>query len=143
MNISGEAAIVGIGETGYFRGSEQSVPELVLSASMEAIRDAGLKPSDIDAVIPPPGYLSTEEIAANLGIPEVTYAVEVRMGGASPTASLQSAAMALSAGIATNVLITFGWNGYSAFRRRPDSTPSKRKGDPGPFIDVSRNFYAP
>ena len=65
MNISGEAAIVGIGETGYFRGSEQSVPELVLSASMEAIRDAGLKPSDIDAVIPPPGYLSTEEIAAN------------------------------------------------------------------------------
>ena len=49
MNISGKAAIVGIGETEYFRGSQQSVPELVLSASMEAIHDAGLQPSDIDA----------------------------------------------------------------------------------------------
>ena len=143
MNISGEAAIVGIGETEYFRGAKQTVPELVLSASMEAIHDAGLQPTDIDAVIPPPGYLSAEEIAANLGIPEMRYATEVRMGGASPTASLQSAVMALSAGIATNVLITFGWNGYSAFRRRADTAPSRRKGDPGPFIDVSRNFYAP
>ncbi len=142
-SISGKAAIVGIAETDYVRGSDKSVPELVLEASMAAVADAGLKPSEIDGIIPPGGFISTEEIAANMGIPEVRYAVEVHMGGASPTASLQSAVMALASGIATNVLVTFGWNGYSAFRKRPDSRPTKRGMAPGPFIEVSRNFYAP
>ena len=82
MDISGKVAIVGVGETDYVRGSDRSVTELVLDASMQAIQDAGLLPSDIDGVIPPPGYVTTEEIAANLGMPEVRYAVEVRMGGA-------------------------------------------------------------
>ncbi len=143
MNISGTAAIVGIGETDYVRGAELSVPELVLQASMSAIGDAGLDPSEIDGILPPPGYISTEEIAANLGIPDVRYAVTVHMGGAGPTASLQSAVMAITAGIATNVLVVLGWNGYSALRPRPDVRPSKRGMDPGPFIEVSRNFYAP
>ncbi len=142
-NLSGQAAIVGIAETDYVRGSDKSVPELILEASMAAVADAGLNPSEIDGIIPPGGFISTEEIAANMGIPEVRYAVEVHMGGASPTASLQSAVMALASGIATNVLVTFGWNGYSAFRSRPDSRPTKRTMPPGPFIEVSRNFYAP
>lgn len=143
MNISGTAAIVGVGETDYVRGSEVGVPELVLQASMAAIADAGLDASEIDGILPPPGYISTEEIAANLGIPDLRYAVTVHMGGAGPTASLQSAVMAITAGIATNVLVVLGWNGYSALRPRADVRPSKRQLDPGPFIEVSRNFYAP
>ena len=99
--MSGTTAIVGIGETDYLRGAEQSVPELNLGASMQAISDAGLTPADIDGVIPPPGFISTEESAANMGIPEVRYAVEVHMGGASPTASLQSAVMAIASGMHT------------------------------------------
>jgi len=143
VNLSGTAAIVGIGETEYVRGAEASVPELVLEASMAAIADAGLDPSEIDGIIPPPGFISTEEIAANLGTPDVRYAVTVHMGGASPTAALQSAVMAITSGIATNVLVTLGWNGFSALRPRPDVRPTKRRMDAGPFIDVSRNFYAP
>lgn len=143
LDISGTAAIVGAAETDYVRGARDTVPELVLQASMAAVADAGLKPSEIDGVIPPGGFISTEEIAANMGIPELRYAVEVHMGGASPTASLQSAVMAIASGVATNVLVTFGWNGYSAMRPRPDARPSKRKMPQGPFIDVSRNFYAP
>ncbi|MCP3911004.1 MAG: transporter [Actinomycetia bacterium] len=141
--ISGAAAIVGVGETDYYRGCDPTVPQLILDASMEAIGDAGLTPADIDGVIPPPGFVSTEEIAANLGMPEVSYSVTVHMGGASPTAALQSAAMAISGGFAEAVLVTFGWNGYSAMRPRAGVKPSRRKLDLGPVLETSRNFYAP
>ncbi len=142
-NISGGTAIVGIAESEYLRGAQRTVPEMILAASMDAISEAGLRPSDIDGVIPPPGFISTEEIAANLGMPEVTYSVTVHMGGASPTAALQSAAMAISGGFAEAVLVTLGWNGYSAMRPRPGVKPSRRKLDLGPVLETSRNFYAP
>ena len=143
MDISRAAAIVGVAETDYMRGTSLSVPELVLEATMAAIADAGLDPSEIDGILPPPGFISSEEIAANLGADDIRYAVTVHMGGASPVAALQSATMAIAAGIATNVVITVGWNGYSAMRPRPDARPTKRRLEPGPFVDVSRNFYAP
>ena len=143
MDISGAAAIVGVAETDYMRGTSQSVPELILEASMAAIADAGIDPSEIDGILPPPGFISAEEIAANLGASDIRYAVTVHMGGASPVAALQSATMAIAAGIATNVVITLGWNGYSAMRPRPGTRPTKRRLEPGPFVDVSRNFYAP
>ena len=143
MDISGAAAIVGVAETEYMRGTSLSVPELVLEATMAAIADAGLNPSEIDGILPPPGFISSEEIAANLGADDIRYAVTVHMGGASPVAALQSATMAIAAGIATNVVITMGWNGYSAMRPRPDARPTRRRLEAGPFVDVSRNFYAP
>ena len=42
LGISGKAAIVGIGETDYLRGTDQSILQMILSASMSAIMDAGL-----------------------------------------------------------------------------------------------------
>jgi len=143
VDISGVAAIVGVAETDYVRGSDVPIPDLVLQACMDACADAGIDPSMVDGILPPPGIISSEEIAANLAIPDLRYAVTVHMGGASPVAALQSAVMAIASGIATTVLVTVGWNGYSAFRPRPGVRPSKRQLDPGPFIDVSRNFYAP
>src|SRR3546814_14192504 len=91
----GAAAIVGVAETDYVRGADQHVCDLILSASMDAILDAGLTPADVDGIIPPPGFMPTEEIAANLGIPDVAYHVSVLMGGAPPTASLQTASLAV------------------------------------------------
>lgn len=141
--MSGSTAIVGIGESEYLRGSERSVPEMILDVSMQAITEAGMVPSDIDGVIPPPGFISTEEIAAHLGMPDIHYSVTVHMGGASPTAALQSAAMAISNGLADAVLVTLGWNGYSAMRPRPGVERSRRRMDLGPVLETSRNFYAP
>ena len=140
--ISGTAALVGLGETGYVRGAEASVLELVLAACQEAIADAGLRSADIDGIIPPPGMVGWEQIAAHLGIPDVRYMVSLPMGGAGPTAALQSAAMAVSTGVATSVLVTFGWNGYSAIQPREGSAPTRRV----EFIaieDTIRHYYAP
>ncbi len=143
MTIAGEAALVGVGETDYVRGSDRHVCDLVLDAAMDAIHDAGLTPADIDAVIPPPGFITTEEIAAHLGITDVAYTVTVLMGGASPTAALQTAAMAVSCGLARAVLVCVGWNGYSALRPRRDVQPTSRTMNLGPMGESIKNFYAP
>ncbi len=139
----GTTAIVGVGETDYVRGSDRHVCDLILDAAMEAITDAGLKPADINGIIPPPGYMSAEEIAAHLGVPDVAYHVSVLMGGASPTASLQTATMAIAGGLADNVLVCMGWNGYSALRPKPDARPTKRVMNLGPMGETVRNHYAP
>lgn len=140
--LSGRAAIAGIGETQYLRGSDQSVLQMILSASMSAIGDAGLTPADIDAILPPPGFVAWDEIAAHLGITNVRYTSTPQMGGASPTAALVTAAMTVSAGLANAVLIPIGWNGYSALRPRADARPNKRRFTAA-FFETVRNFYAP
>jgi acetyl-CoA acetyltransferase len=140
--MSGKAAIVGIGETDYFRGTDQSILQMILSASMAAIKDAGLKPSDVDGIIPPPGFVAWDEIAAHLGVPDVRYTACPQMGGASPTAALINASMAVATGMANVVLVPIGWNGYSAIRPRSDARPNRRRFSAA-FFDVVKNYYAP
>ncbi|MEQ8691877.1 MAG: hypothetical protein RIC89_13720, partial [Pseudomonadales bacterium] len=128
MKWRDESAIVGIGETTYTKGTQRTAVDLMLEAARAAIDDAGLAPTDIDGIIPPPVITNSEELAANLGIPIVRYASTVHMGGASPTAAIQNAAIAIAAGVAETVLIVLGWNGYSALRRKPGQPPSRPMG---------------
>ncbi len=121
LDFRDKTAIVGIGETEYTRGADRPSAEMILESTRIAIADAGLKPSDIDGLVLPPVLITAEEIAANLGIKDLRYAVTVNMGGASPVTTLQSAAMAITAGIAKNIVVTAGWNGSSALRPKPNA----------------------
>lgn len=115
--LSERAAITGIGETEYTKGSGTSAIALSMQASLAAIADAGLEPKDIDGVIPYANAGSlAEDFITNFGIDDLRYSAVTPMGGASCVAALQTAAMAIVSGVAHHVLVAIGRNGYSGGR---------------------------
>lgn len=136
------ACIVGVGETAYTRGAGSGMSQLglQLQASARAAADAGIACRDIDGIMPFPALATAEELAANLGVEDLRFAATLHMGGAAPVAALQAAAMAVTSGVATYVLIPAGWNGYSG-RRTREIVASDEAAIPGGAI--ARDYYMP
>jgi acetyl-CoA acetyltransferase len=107
--VKGRAAIVGVGETTYYKHGASPVPEFVLAcqAVLNAAADAGLDLAEID------GFASysnerTEPVrlAAALGIPAINYANMVWGGGGGGVcAAVANAAAAVAAGYARYVVV--------------------------------------
>jgi acetyl-CoA acetyltransferase len=117
VNLRDKAAVSGVGETRYARESDKSQLALTLEASLNAIVDAGLDPKDIDGVIPyAGGGIVAEDFITNFGLSDLRYSAQTPMGGASPVAALQSAAMAVATGVANHVLVALGRGSISGGR---------------------------
>ena len=146
QSLKDQACITGVGETPYTRGTDKKEFTLMLEASMNAIHDAGLSPHDIDGIIPPPTpFATSEHFAVNLGIEDMRYAATVHMGGASSVTALQSAALAVTYGVAKHVLVPFGWKGYSGSRVRSlgSDNGSSMSGALGALMNTVNEYYLP
>ncbi|HEX5367238.1 MAG TPA: hypothetical protein VFW63_11335 [Acidimicrobiales bacterium] len=107
--IKGTAAIVGVGETAYYKRAQAPDPEfrLCLDAILAAVDDAGLAVDDID------GFASysndrnePSRIASALGLPELRFSNMVwGGGGGGGSAAVGNAAAAVAAGYAENVVV--------------------------------------
>lgn len=111
--LTDKSCIVGIGQTDFVRGTDKTELRQLLEATKNALDDCGLRADEIDGIVGPPVASTAEELAANLGIKDLRYASTILMGGASPVVALQTAAMAVATGVAKNVLVPMGWNGYT------------------------------
>lgn len=138
MTLSDRCAIVGIGNTAYTRGTDRSTLELHLEASLRALDDAGLTVDDIDGVMPSStAGRCAEEFVMNLGLRNLRFSATVHMGGASLISSIQDACMAITAGVATCVLIPAGRRGYSGERVSTGQSVAS------PVMEATREFEYP
>ncbi|WP_120002965.1 thiolase C-terminal domain-containing protein [Nesterenkonia muleiensis] len=109
-----KAQITGVGETAYTRGTDRSERDQILDASLTACADAGIEPKAIDGVVMAwKDSPTNEDVVNTFGIEDLKYHAHVHIGGASPAAAVLQAAMAVTTGVATRVLVATGWNAYS------------------------------
>lgn len=123
----GEVAVVGAAETERL-GVIPDMSELGLNldASIRAIQDAGLTSADIDGVASTGGYAT--EIARSLGI-RPSWIDTTTVGGCSYFLHLRHAAAAITAGMATAVLISHGESGRSRVGGSPPAyAPTSPRG---------------
>src|ERR1700749_2489105 len=110
-------AIVGVGETTYTRGSGRTTRALGSWAVRNAMLDAGLKPSDVDGMLPYQGGDSTSGtfISGDLGM-RLNFYMDVFGGGSSTEALVGIAIGLIEAGCCKTVAIFRSMNGYSQVR---------------------------
>ena len=105
-------AIVGVGETEFQRRQDRPLDALVVDAGRRAIADSGLAPADIDGFIACTGQPPLDEIFVGVGAKTLSYKlINAYTPGAGPVAALVEARLAIEAGLATAVLVTYGARG--------------------------------
>ncbi len=99
FSIKDRTAVVGIGQTSFAKGLEDTELSLACQAISMAIDDAGLTPGDVDGL----AMYSMEDgrevdVARNVGLGDVTWFSEVGFGGGAGCGVVGQAAMAVATG---------------------------------------------
>lgn len=133
-------AIVGIGSTEFSRNSGVSELSLATRASLAALEDAALVPSDVDGIIRcDMDNVRANDLAHALGISELNYLGENGPGGAAPAAMVGQAVAAIAAGLAKTVLVYRSLNGRSGVRYGKSPVVSETVGGSGTYDE----FFGP
>jgi len=97
--IQDKTAIVGIGQTRFGKGIEDSELSLACQAISAAIDDAGLQPSEVDGLAMFSMENSREvDLARSVGLGDITYFGEIGYGGGAACGTVGFAAMAVATG---------------------------------------------
>ena len=109
-NLRGKIAVVGVGETTYYKHGQSPDPEfvLVLKAILAACDDAGINPKEIDGFCSYSNDRNDPPRLANaLGLSELRYSnMQWTSGGGGAAADVHNAAGAITAGSA-NVVVAY------------------------------------
>src|SRR6476661_6659301 len=108
-SLRGKVAIVGIGETKYYKHGQSPEPEfkLALMAILAAAADAGIDPSDIDSFA---SYSNDRNdptrLAAALGTKQLRFSnMQWGGGGGGGSGAILNASAAIRAGVAETVVV--------------------------------------
>lgn len=115
----GRTAVAGVGYSPLSKNSGVSVGSLAVSACRDALQDCGLSATEVDGVVTFSLFndsVPAQAVAAGLGGPELSYAVDLNLGGQAPCYAVALAAMAVETGLARNVLVYRALNGRSGVR---------------------------
>src|SRR5436305_13830726 len=97
--LSGKAAIVGIGATDFSKDSGRSELRLAAEAVLDALADAGLTPGDVDGMVTFTMDSNTEvAIALATGIGDLNFFSKTHDGGVAVCATVQQVAIAVAIG---------------------------------------------
>lgn len=117
ISMKDKAAIVGIGQTEYSKNSGRSELQLASEAVRNAIKDAGLSPSDVDGMTTFTLDASDEiEVARAVGIGDLNFFSRIPHGGGAAVGVLHQAVMAVATGVAETVVCYRALNGRSGQR---------------------------
>jgi len=106
--IHRQVAIVGVGQTTFVRNGSRTAWDLALDASLAALNDAGVDPSEVDGLVRyalPTEYVSIPMMQRSLGIRELRYYTEAPLGGEATSAVVNHAVAAIASGQASVVLV--------------------------------------
>jgi acetyl-CoA acetyltransferase len=133
-------AIAGIGATEFSRDSGRSVLSLATEASLAALADAGLAPTDVDGIVRcESDTVHYNDLVHTLGLSRLDYFSEVGPGGVAPSAMVGQAVAAILSGQATTVLVFRSLNGRSGRRFGLSPVTERRIGGNGTYDE----FFLP
>lgn len=116
-NLSGTAAIVGIGATEFSKESGRSELKLACEAVAAALADAQISPAEVDGMVTFTAESSSENhVARNVGIGDLSFFSRIGHGGGAACATVAQAAAAIHAGLAEVVVCWRAFNERSGER---------------------------
>ena len=133
-------AIVGIGETDYSNQSGRSDLTLATQATLAAIEDSGLQPSDVDGIVRcDMDTVRHNDLIHSIGLTNVSFWSEVGPGGVAASAMVGQAVAAILSGQASTVLVFRELNGRSGRRYGLTHGLADRAGGAGTYDE----FFQP
>jgi acetyl-CoA acetyltransferase len=150
MSLKDKCAIVGVGYTPQGKLPDWTVRGLFLEAAKNAIEDAGLTAKDIDGIIVEPCPNDTplnntlhHQLQEDLGVEDATFCGNYFIMGATAGCAIQSAAMAIDAGLCNTVLCAYVEKSATASSVPYQSGATPVPMSPGPTANPTYGLIGP